>query len=107
MEPNTDWNGIQHTCMSAVPTSTRHVEDALALELSSASIRKAKVSGFFELAEVAVPISTYNDGLTRAEVNCLWFGRKPPTSWMHIKITGKWKLHQHYTGPVVENICKL
>ena len=106
MEPNIDWTGIVHTCRSAVPTSRRQVKNALVLEVSSASIRNAEIRGFFELSDVPVPFSTYRDGLTRAEVVCLWFGRKPPTSWMHVTITGKWKLHQHYSGPVVENISK-
>ena len=105
-EANTDWTGIVHTCRSAVPSSTRHVKNALAIEVTSAYIGNAHVSGVFQIADVPVPVKTHKSGRASAEVSCLWFGRKPTTTWMHITLKGEWKLLQRYTGPVVENISK-
>ena len=106
MEPSIDWTDVVHTCQSAVPTSMRHVTSAPAIEVINASIRNACVSGVFQIANVPAPFKTLKNGQMRVEVNCLWFGRKPPTTWMHITLSGEWELHQHYTGPVVENISR-
>lgn len=104
MEPTTDWTGIAHTDVRAKPTSWTQVEGVLAVRVECARIRGAEVSGVFAVSDHPEPITVHGDGTPRAEVHCLWFGRKPPTSWMHLTLAGKWQLVRSYTGPVVENI---
>jgi len=105
MEPRTDWDSIPDTHTSAAPTSWRQVSGVRAVHAPSARIRCSSVSGYFEIADVLEPFRTRN-GRFQVEVKCLWFGRKPPTTWMHLTLLGDYAVHEHYTGPVVENISK-
>lgn len=106
MKPSTDWTGIPHTDRTAVPTSWRRVQQVLAIEATSASIRGAEVSGVFELSDARAPLSMHADGRIRVEVKCLWYGCKPPSSWMHLILPSRWRLVRRYSGSVVENISQ-
>jgi hypothetical protein len=101
MTPNTDWTGIPHTCSTAEP---RHktVSNAKVVTLSKAFIRGSEVSGTFVLADGAV-VRTYA-GRQRIEVQCLWFGRKPPSTWMNVTLRSKPTFDDSYSGDVVWNI---
>jgi len=82
----------------------RKVTKARAVRVSAGSIRSAAVSGVFELAPDAVGEYTTPSGTRRVVVACLWYLRKPPTSWMHLTVTGTCTLLENYTGEVVANI---
>lgn len=99
---NTDWIGIPHTHRHATVVSAKSVRNARVVRLERASIRSSEVSGVFKLAQDAV-IKTHG-GRRRIEVECLWFGRKPPTTWMHITILCEPVFEDGYTGEVVSNI---
>ena len=100
---NTNWDNIPHTNPNAQPKSERRVVDVLAIRVELASIRGATVSGVFELADNPQPITIYN-GELRAEVKCLWYDRKPTTTWTHLLLSKKWELIKNYSGEVVDNI---
>lgn len=102
-KPQTDWDGIPHTHRNArVLEDDYAVRNARVIHLSKASIRCTKVSGTFLLAPDA-EMKTYA-GKQRIEVQCLWFGRKPPTSWMHITVLSSPRYEDNYSGTVVWNI---
>lgn len=102
--PETDWSGIVHTDAKASPRAWREVHASLCVKVEGARIRGAEVAGVFEIAEHPMPIKLRKDGLPRAHVKCLWHGRKPPSSWMHITMAGKWHLLRSYSGQVVADI---
>jgi hypothetical protein len=104
MNPNTDWTGIPHTDRAASCITYREVRNVMVVEVTTAAIRGATVDGAFEVSDHPEPIVVHNDGLVRVEVKCLWYGRKPPTTWMHLTLQGKWKLVRSYSGPVVSDI---
>ena len=104
MEPNTDWTGIAHTDRGALPTAYQKVRNVMAVKVHDASIRNATVCGVFEVNDPSKAITTQKDGTQCIEVKCLWYGRKPPKTWMHLKLTGRFELIQKHTGKVVSNI---
>lgn len=100
---NTDWENIPHTSTNANVKSYRRAVDTLAIRVKSASIRNAEVSGVFELADIPQPFSVLN-GVLRVEVKCLWYERKPPSSWTHLQLIDSWELIRNYSGEVADNI---
>ena len=101
---NTDWDGILHTDKRAHPNATRNVRNVRAVRISNGSIRSAQVTDrVFELAAAAVDPFKMYAGCRRVEVKCLWYGRKPPTTWMHLTIIGTCEVIPNYTGPVVSD----
>jgi hypothetical protein len=101
---NTDWTGIPDTFERAVVKTEQLRRPARVVHLSKASIRGSEVSGAFKVAEGATVKS--RAGKQRIEVECLWFGRKPPTTWMNIAILCKPRFEESYVGPVVVNITR-
>ena len=102
-KPRTDWDDIPNTHRNAqILEDDYPVRNARVIHLSRASIRCTEVSGTFLLAPDA-GMQTYA-GKQRIEVQCLWFGRKPPTSWMHITVLSSPQYEDNYTGKVVWNI---
>ena len=102
--PNTDWENIPHTDPKATVISHRKIVDTLAIRIISGSIRDAVVCDeVFEIADNPQPFGIH-DGVLRAEVKCFWYARKPPSSWMHIKLLGDWELIHNYSGEVADNI---
>ena len=101
MTPNTDWTGIPHTCSTAEPRY-KTVSNAKVVTLSKAFIRGSEVSGTFVLADGAV-VRTYARR-QRIEVQCLWFGRKPPSTWMNITLRSKPVFDDNFAGEVVYNL---
>jgi hypothetical protein len=43
-------------------------------------------------------------GEWRLMVECLWFGRKPKTTWMHLAVLSTPKFENNYSGEVVSDI---
>lgn len=104
-EPNTQWdNSVPDTHRAAKPTAWRTVNDSVVIHVTKATIRSSHVEdAWFELHEPDKAFGAYA-GKPRAEVKCLWFGRKPPSSWMHITLLGPHEEVRGYTGEVVADI---
>lgn len=100
--PNSDWTGIPMTSKTATPKKAMPVKDARVVYLKKASIRGSEVGGTFLLAEGA-EVQTYA-GRRRIEVQCLWFNRKPKTTWMHLTLLSEPMFKNNFTGEVVSNI---
>ena len=101
----TNWTGIPSTnskavqIAHAVPTKGRRI-----IKVTNGSIRDAVVSGYFQVADVLKSEGTYN-GKQRIEVECFWYGKKPPSSWMHLTINGNGcEDVTDYIGEVISNI---
>jgi hypothetical protein len=103
IEINTNWDGIRNTNPKASVIRTRKVLDTLAIRVESAELRLATVSNVFELADIPQPFSLV-DGELKVEVKCLWYDRKPPTTWSHLTLGKKWELIRNYSGDVADNI---
>lgn len=100
--PNTDWTGIPTTSLAAKPSEFKPVKNARVVIVKKAFIRGSEVSGTFLLAEGA-EVKTYA-GRRRIEVQCLWFGRKPKTTWMNVTLLSEPQFDNKYSGPIVTNI---
>ena len=102
MDYKTDWTGVPHTAKTAKVVRERHVENSKVIRVDNAYIRGSTVSGYFKLASEAV-VKTYA-GKRRIEVECLWFGRKPATSWMNITLLSEPEFINGYTGKVALDV---
>ena len=103
-EYNTDWNSVPNTHSNAKPESYRQVKNVLAVLINEGFLRGSTLRDcYFEVADCQQPFDTF-DGKTRIEVQVLWFGRKPATTWAHVTLNGKWELLRNYSGEVVANI---
>ncbi len=103
-EYNIDWSGVPNTHPSAKPETFRQVNNVLAVLVREGYLRGSTLRDcYFEVADCQEPFDTFA-GKTRVEVQVLWFGRKPATTWTHITLTGKYELLRNYNGEVVANI---
>jgi hypothetical protein len=101
-EPKTDWTDVPDLDEHAVVIGHKHVRDANVVHLLNASIRSSVVSGIF-LVDGDPEIFMWR-GKPRILVQCLWYGRKPPTTWMHITCGTEPRFESNYNGPVIWNI---
>ena len=99
---NTDWSEIPDTCTTATVQKTQRVNGARVVHLAKAGIRRSEVSGTFKLAEGAEVKTLW--GQRRIMVECLWFGRKPKTTWMHLAVLSTPRFENDYSGEVVSDI---
>lgn len=99
---STDWEGVPSLSTRASVKEKKEVKNARVVYLSKASIRNAVVSGYFKVAEGA-EVKTFG-GKRRIEVECLWFGCKPPSTWMHLTISCTPKFETSFSGAVAWNI---
>lgn len=105
---NTDWTGIRRTDpkatvieWEAATPGARHIY------VPKATIRLAVIEGgVFRLDDVAEPISILRDKEC-AVVQCLWYGRKPLMTWMHLTLLSGYEERKNYRGDVVTNIGRL
>lgn len=102
---STDWSEIRFTDKNAAVIDTTPAPKSRRIVfIENGKIRSATVSGHFVVADVPDPVSSYSQK-TRIEVECLWYGRKPPSSWMHMTISqGSCIDVPNYSGAVVTNI---
>ena len=101
---NTDWSDIRDTDRLARPILRATVTKSHVIHVSKAGIRGAVIeNAYFQIADVAEPYSLRGKQL-RVEVQCLWFGRKPKVTWMHLSLLGPSREIFDYTGQVVRNI---
>jgi hypothetical protein len=103
-EINTNWDKIPHTNPKATVVRQRKVLDTLAIRVENAGLRMASLNDVFEVADNPQPFSLVNGDL-KVEVKCLWYDRKPPTSWAHITLGSKWELIRNFSGEVADNIA--
>lgn len=101
---NAHWEGAPDTNAKAAISEIRKIKGKLAIEVTKAQIRNAKVSGIFEVANVEMPFRIKKGELT-VEVICLWHGKKPKTTWTHLTLGRKYELISSHTGEVVANIA--
>ena len=103
----TDWSHTPNTDKKAVPIAWRkHDVGARVVFVTKGKIRQATVSGFFQVANVNNPESTYA-GKQRIQVVCYWYGKKPSTCWMNLTIDGVCTDVRDYSGDVISNIGRL
>lgn len=103
-EINKNWDGIRNTNPNAIVNRTRKALDSLAIRVESAELRSATLTAVFEVADIPQPFSLV-DGKLKVEVKCLWYDRKPPTSWAHLTLGSQWELIRNYSGEVADNIA--
>ena len=102
MEWNTDWTGIPPTDRKATPRWAR-VANAHVVFVPSGSLRKARfVNAHFVVAGLTLR-RTKKQGKPRVEVQCLWHGRKPTKTWMHIAYEAEPVEKANYSGEVVSD----
>ena len=99
---NTDWTGVPVICSTARVQQTAATVLARVVHLDKAFIRGSIVSGTFKVAPAAQIKTRANK--RRIEVECLWFGRKPKTSWMHLTILSEPRFEECYSKEVAWNI---
>ena len=93
------------TDSGAAPKRFRTVKNVSVIEIESATHRGSEAfSGTFELVAPAKDPRQFQGKLC-AEVYCAWHGTKPFTSYPHIHILGKYKVHHKFTGKVVDNLA--
>lgn len=105
VKKNTNWENTPNISDKATISEIKKVKGKLAIEVTKAHIRKAKVSGIFEIADTKMPFRIKKGELT-VEVICLWHGKKPKTTWTHLILGKQYELIPSYTGEVVANISK-
>jgi hypothetical protein len=104
-KPSTDWTGVPMTYPYATVREPKQVSNASVVRLSKAFIRGSEITnGVFLLADGA-EVRSYA-GRQRIEVQCLWFGKKPKTTWMNITLLCAPKFDSSYSGEVAWDIRK-
>lgn len=99
-----DWADVPHTNEHAMPVEFEDVQNMDVVHVDKITIREAVVENHcFEIANTSTVGDLYQ-GKPRVEVRCLWYGRKPITTWMHLTLLGTCKVFTGYTGTVVRNI---
>lgn len=100
---NTDWTGIRNTDPNAKAFKGRAVTGAHAIWVERARIRNATVTDAYFLIAAPDSVGAIYRGKPRAIVECLWYGRKPPKTWMHLTLLGTYKEYSDYSGLVVSD----
>jgi hypothetical protein len=100
---NTNFSEVKSLDPKAKPSLLMPMKEVFAVEIVKGTIRDAKVSGVFKIAGVEKPFSV-RGGRLRVCVECLWKGRKPRTTWMHITLGRVWKIHHSYDGEICVDI---
>lgn len=100
----TDWTDVRHTNKHATPVEFDDVQNMEVVFVEEVSIRDAIVrSAYFEIAD-ATTVGAPFHGKPSVEVQCLWYGCKPRTTWMHLTLLGRWEVIPNFSGKVGRNI---
>lgn len=100
----TDWRNVPVTDVKAQIIASETVKCLAAIHVTKGLIRNAELLDcYFEMADLKSRPSM-KWGAKRIAVKCLWYGRKPPTSWMHIAVVGGYEIISDYFGAVVRDI---
>lgn len=100
---NTDWTGIRKTDPHAQAVTGKKVTSAHVIWVERATIRNAMVSDAYFLVAEPRSVGAVSGGKQRVIVECLWYGRKPQKTWMHLTLLGKDEERRDYTGLVVSD----
>ena len=100
-----DWDTRYNTNAFAKITAVRKVKNVTAIEIQNGFSRGSEINGIFEVAKPSDPVKGKR-GKLKVEVLCGWFGMKPRTTWIHIKLTGTWEIIENYVGNVGMNLSK-
>lgn len=106
---NTDWTGIRLTDPKATVIEWGPATPgARCIYVPKATIRLAVIEGgVFQLDDkIEEPIRMLR-GKRCAVVRCLWYGRKPLVTWMHLTLLSGYEKRNNYRGDVVTNIGRL
>lgn len=94
-----------NTAEDATPIGFEDVKSAHVIHVLDGEYRNAFLTGTFEVADSQKIIE--ND-IMGFNAKCYWFGCKPPTSWMLIKLkSNKWREQWEYNGAVIRNIGRV
>jgi hypothetical protein len=104
-EPSVDWTGVPTTYPDAAVKETKSVSNASVVKLSKAFIRGSEISNGVFLLSDGAEVKSYA-GRQRIEVQCLWFGKKPKTTWMNITLLSTPVFESNYSGAVAWDIRK-
>ena len=103
INPSTVWD-VPNTDPKAKPSAYQKAPSGRRIvHVLRGTYRSAPVSGYFVIADVTKPYSTYAKK-SRVEVECLWYGRKAPNNWPRITILEGGDVVNGYAGDVVTNI---
>lgn len=97
---NTDWTGIRFVDRKAT-TRSATVTKAHVVFIKRGSIRGAHFEDAHFVVAGEVLRRTEKRGKPRVEVQCLWHGRKPHTTWMHVAYEDEPVEKPDYSGEVV------
>lgn len=97
---NTDWTEVPDTDPNAEVIFGRNVTNAHVVWVAQATIRGAVVANAHFLVADPQTVGQPFRGRPAVEVQCLWYGRKPPTTWMHLTLLGRYVEKRRYTGPI-------
>lgn len=101
-EWNIDWTGIPRTDRKATTRSVA-VGNAHVVFIERGSIRSAKFENAHFLVAGETLRWTKKQGKPRVEVQCLWHGRKPHKTWMHVAYEVEPVEKPNYSGEVVSD----
>lgn len=94
-----------HDAKDATPIAFEDVLNAHVVHVLDAEHRNAHLTGTFQLAEGQAGLAPDAE-VFRA--HCYWFGCKPETRWMSIKVKpNQWIEQKNYSGPVIRNIGRI
>lgn len=100
----TDWTNVPHTDRKADVVLTSIGAEGDIIFVPRCRIRGAVIeNSYFEIARNGRGFHRYR-GRQRVEVVCLWYGRRPRTSFMNIIIDAPVTTITHRDVPVVHNI---
>ena len=103
---NTNWTGVRTLDAKAIVVETVPSEPGTVIYVPECKIRNATIENVcFQVAPGGRGFHTY-DGKERVEVLCLWYGRKPPSSWMNITLPSGYKTLKDKSVEIVRNIAR-
>lgn len=99
--PTKEWS--RNTYSNAKPVAyLKAPSNRKIIYIESGEYRNADISGYFMLADVDNPYSTYK-GKPRIEVECLWFSTRPQTTGLNITLHKPEQFIENYQGNVISD----
>jgi len=104
----TDWDDIPDTDSNAEPERSEPAPPRRqVVYVKQATIRNATITNAYFLLAEGYAVQQRSNGTERLEVECLWYDRKPKTTWMHITVPpGQYQIQSSEGISVVANIAR-
>ena len=104
----TDWDDIPDTDLNAKPVRFESAPPhRQVVYVKQATIRNATITNAHFLLAEGFAVQPRSDGSERLEVECLWYNRKPKTTWMNITVQpGQHEIQSSEGISVVANIAR-